>query len=333
MRYVALTRAKTHQVLQDATAKAVVEELSPDDWKALGAWTGGGQRQAPVPELGGTIAGLENRHPWVESHSGLWRRAIRDDVEVPTVWDGPWVARDDEGPGVELVAPEPLPAGPAFGDLVHDLLEAADYRGWSAQASPELQKATAELVENHCQRHRGDFRGRDLSKPLGTWLAQAMNRPLPLGPSTTPVSFSQLTPQDTRRELEFHLPLAIEGSRDFDWGERRFTVHGGFLTGRIDLLFRWEGRLYLADWKTNRLTPGQEPSELMTGAGYDLQAQWYWEALRRLCRVQRESLIPGGVLFVFLRGDGTLPQGVFLAPEDLNRITTLTSFFGEAAHA
>jgi len=70
----------------------------------------------------------------------------------------------------------------------------------------------------------------------------------------------------------------------------------------------------------------------MGEAGYDLQAQWYWEALNRLARLQNEPLEPGGVLYVFLRGAGDQPAGVFLDPGTLNRSTTLSPFLLEAAH-
>ena len=69
----------------------------------------------------------------------------------------------------------------------------------------------------------------------------------------------------------------------------------------------------------------------MAEAGYDLQAQWYWEALNRLCRLQKEPLEPGGVLYVFLRGAGDRPLGVFLSPANLDRIATLSPFFMEAS--
>jgi ATP-dependent exoDNAse (exonuclease V) beta subunit len=157
-------------------------------------------------------------------------------------------------------------------------------------------------------------------------LGRVLPEPLDLGPGTKPLVLTDLDPSDTRRELEFHLPLAHPSTGSFAWGDRSFVIHPGFLTGRIDLIFRWEGGLYLADWKTNRLAPGQDPRDLMAEAGYDLQAQWYWEALGRLCRTQGEVLVPRGVLYIFLRGPDDRPRGVFLSPEDLDRRTTLRRF-------
>ncbi len=322
LRYVALTRARAHQVLcvPDSGIEVPLREQETRRWS-------GATESLPVATLGPALTGLADRHPWVESHSGLWRRATRDDERPTTVWDRPRV-RDDETSLAEPSAADTLPAGPAFGDLVHDILEAADFRGWAAGAPEEARRATAQVVEEHCLARRGLFQGRDLSRPLGDWLGRVLATPLSLG--TGQVTFTGLAPEDTRRELEFHLPLAHRGTRSFRWGEKEFTVHQGYLTGRIDLVFRVEDRLYLADWKTNRLAPGQTPRDLMAEAGYDLQAQWYWEALRRLAVLQGETLEPAGVLYVFLRGAGDRAQGVFLGPGDLAK-DTLTPFLGEVA--
>jgi len=337
LRYVALTRARTHQVFADAQVPGAraVPEIGFEAWRALGSWKGSEAALAPSLELAPGVEGLEARHPWVESHSGLWRRATRDEAPAPTVWDRPRSHRDDEAgaEGVPAAGPlaDELPAGPAFGDLVHDILEGADYRGWAPGAPEALTRPLRAGIEELCRRQRAAFQNRDLSRPLGQWLGRVLAQPLDLGPGTKPLTFTDLAPEDSRRELEFHLPLAHRQTGRFDWGGRTFTVHPGYLTGRIDLLFRWEGRLWLADWKTNRLAPGQEPAEVMAEAGYDLQAQWYWEALKRLCALQGEALTPGGVLYVFLRGAGDRSRGVFLSPSDLDGRTTLTPFLKELA--
>lgn len=328
LRYVALTRARTHQVFLDPGHPQAIPVPEGTDEPVRG---GVAPWEAPpaVPDLAPALAGLETRHPWVESHSGLWRRATREESAERTVWDRPAVRREDEGPS----GPEPsdsLPAGPLFGDLVHDLLEAVDFRAWAPGASRESREAADAIVEELCQRSRAALGGRDLSRPLSAWIGETLNHRFSLGEGTPPLVFSALGPEETRRELEFHLPLAPGAPETFDWGGRIFAVHPGYLTGRIDLLFRWEGKLYLADWKTNRLAPDQNPAVVMTEAGYDLQAQWYWEALNRLSALQREPLLPGGVLYVFLRGAGDGPRGVFLSPGTLDSNQTLSPFLWEA---
>jgi exodeoxyribonuclease V beta subunit len=338
LRYVALTRARTFQVFQvwdnGLPAGALpVPVLSPADWRGLGSWSGSAGTRPPVPDLAPAVPGLETRHPWVESHSGLWRRAVSSEPAERTVWDRP-PARDDEGTDAgEPSLADALPAGPAFGDLVHDILEVLDYRAFAPGAPDHRRREAAQAIEAQAQGRRTLFQGKDLSRPLGSWLGRVLPEPLDLGPGTRPLVLTDLAPADTRRELEFHLPLAHRKTGSFAWGDRTLTVHPGFLTGRIDLIFRWEGRLYLADWKTNRLAPGQDPADLMAEAGYDLQAQWYWEALGRLCRVQGEPLVPGGVVYVFLRGPDDRPRGVFLSPGDLDRRTTLKPFLEETPYA
>jgi len=334
LQYVALTRARAYQVIVDNETAGVpaVPVLPPEGWAQLPSWEAPTGVQNAVPPLGDAVEGLEGRHPWVESHSGLWRRATRDEAGSHTVWDRPRVRRDDETEDPELTSwADTLPAGPAFGDLIHDVLEQADWRAWAPGASPEDRATLNRLVEDHCQRQRASFQGKDWSRAVGAWLGRVLNQPLALG-TAPPVTFTTLGPQDTRRELEFHLPLAHRETGTFAWGGRELVIHPGFLTGRIDLLFRWDGKLYLADWKTNRLGPAPDLKAVMADAGYDLQAQWYWEALRRLCRLQGEGLEPGGVLYVFLRGTGDRPLGVFLDPEHLDAQTALSALLPEVHH-
>jgi len=331
LKYVALTRARTHQVFLDATwpgALPVPDEpfsaRSPAPIVALTPW---------VPELAPPLLGLETRHPWVESHSGLWRRATREESGSKTVWDSPLVNREEEGLGdAEPDLSDALPAGPVFGDLVHDLLEVVDFRAWDPGAPTPLKDIAGSQVGDLCLRNRGAFQGRDLSRTLWPWIGRTLNHEFALDEGTVPLRFSALCPEQTRKEMEFHLPLAPGAPVSFSWGDRFFSVHPGYLTGRIDLLFQWHGKLYLADWKTNRMVPGQDPSEVMEEAGYDLQAQWYWEALKRLAALQKEALLPGGVLYVFLRGAGNQPQGVFLSPGRLDQNRTLSPFLLEAPH-
>jgi exodeoxyribonuclease V beta subunit len=327
LRYVAWTRASTHQIMIAPGPGGQPLPAPPD---SIRLWSPPPDTRPAVPDMGPPIDGLERRHPWVESHSGLWRRATRDEAETRVEWDRSRGQRDTETASAPEALAGTLPAGPVFGDLVHDILEAADFRGWAPGAASERREQTAALVAEHCVRHRAAFEGKDLTAALDRWLARVLPVPLGLGPETDPVDLTALAPEDTRRELEFHLPLALDAVQTFDWGGRIFTVHPGYLTGRIDLLFRWQGKLYLADWKTNRLADGQEPGDLMAEAGYDLQAQWYWEALGRLCRLQNEPLEPGGVLYVFLRGTDDKPRGVFHGPAELNAQTALSPFLKEA---
>ena len=93
----------------------------------------------------------------------------------------------------------------------------------------------------------------------------------------------------------------------------------GILTGQVDLVFRAGGRLYLADYKTNRISPpGQRHSRpmhysrpwlawAMAGHGYHLQALIYTVALHRLLADRLGANYDydrhfGGHLYLFVRG-------------------------------
>jgi exodeoxyribonuclease V beta subunit len=81
-----------------------------------------------------------------------------------------------------------------------------------------------------------------------------------------------------------------------------------YLRGYIDLLFEWEGRWYVADYKSNSLPAYDEATiaEAVQREHYLLQALLYTAATHRYLK-QRVSGYDaetqwGGVLFVFLRG-------------------------------
>jgi len=81
-----------------------------------------------------------------------------------------------------------------------------------------------------------------------------------------------------------------------------------FLRGYIDLMFEWQGRWYVADYKSNTLpTYGPEAiSEAVQRTHYLLQAQLYTAAAHRYLKQRVPDYDPetqwGGALFLFLRG-------------------------------
>ena len=62
-------------------------------------------------------------------------------------------------------------------------------------------------------------------------------------------------------EMKFYFPLpdsrmpfTLLGTEDSQVsGTERLEGKSGFLNGSIDLVFEWEGRVYLLDWKSNLL--------------------------------------------------------------------------------
>jgi len=174
------------------------------------------------------------------------------------------------------------PAGGArLGTLVHALLEAVpleSLRGRSLEAWRE-DPATVPLL--------APFRRED-RETVAAWAHAALAGSLPL-----PGGGAAVVAEAPRvlRELDFLTPYP--GGQDL-------------LNGSIDLLFQWEGKAYLADWKTNRL-PSYGPEALAAKVKdlYDLQLKAYTVTARRFLGLDsREAWDAGfgGFLYVFLRG-------------------------------
>ncbi|GAA4287918.1 UvrD-helicase domain-containing protein [Georgenia daeguensis] len=216
---------------------------------------------------------------------------IQDEAEVAV---GGRLADGAAGPDARLL-PSPmadLPAGAAFGTLVHEILEQVD------TTAPDL---AAELLERCREAGTARVPGVDpeaLAEALGHVLAT------PLGPLARGAMLADFTPADRLPELEFELPLAGGDHPDGPastladlaallrrhlgpddvfapyadhldgLGEARLL---GYLTGSIDAVLRTRGapagpaaavpggtadadpRYLVVDYKTNRLGTFDEP--------------------------------------------------------------------------
>ena len=125
---------------------------------------------------------------------------------------------------------------------------------------------------------------------LASLLFQASRISLPLhGPDRT-ISLESIPRMDMRAECGF---------LDAMTGER-------FARGVIDLIFVWNGKVYIIDWKTHACSD-QSPEEIVDQA-YGLQRQMYQEAVTKAFLGSYEY---GGCFFVFVR---QLPHGIVKEP-------------------
>ena len=85
-----------------------------------------------------------------------------------------------------------------------------------------------------------------------------------------------------------------------------YKARRGYLQGLIDLVFAYKGKIYLLDWKSDRLQAFDESSlDAYVEANYSLQARVYALAVVRLLGIRSEEeyeALFGGVLYLFLRG-------------------------------
>ncbi len=228
-----------------------------------------------------------------------------------------------------------FPAGAGPGTMIHHVFEHLDF-------SDRSPAALSACVREALARFGMPM---SLAASLVTGLRAALDTPLggPLGK----FSLAALDRRDRIDELEFTLPVALGGAQRLSPGRLAdaFARHAelpsvrdyaarvrslgfrelaGHLRGFIDLVFRHDGRFYLADYKSNHLGPSFDDyapailDPVMPQNDYTLQYHLYSLALHRFLstRVPGYSYAEhfGGVYYLFVRGmqpQGTSGQGVF----------------------
>ncbi len=117
-----------------------------------------------------------------------------------------------------------------------------------------------------------------------------------------------------RREMSFIYPiperyhklLAADQNESVEKPPLPFRVLRGYLQGLIDLVFEYDRKIYLLDWKSDQLTAYDRASlNIHVESNYSLQAKVYSLAIIRLLGINNchdYDARFGGVLYLFLRG-------------------------------
>ncbi len=310
--------------------RVVVEALQP------------GERKGPPPEEG-EAPPLEGRsaervlEAWgrISSFSGLVAGEGLSFQAGPDLPGNEPGEGETPGPALWASPPEPVtlhhfPAGAEAGNLFHRILEKVDFRdreGWEEAVARTLGEQGF---------------GPEWKEKVLQALGEIVETPLFAGGPAL-----EAIPRERRlSEMEFLFPcgrgeervtaarlsraFAGEGGRALPEGYAEriagldFGPLRGFLRGFVDLVFQWEGKWWLADYKTNHLgpSPGDYGPESLASAmeehHYFLQYHIYTAALhlyleRRLDEYDYERDF-GGVFYLFLRGMGGKeagPRGIF----------------------
>lgn len=189
---------------------------------------------------------------------------------------------------VESMNAHTLPAGNETGILLHKLLENLTFsRVKEFESSDDLIPWMRHYIQN------SPFERWE--KVIAHMIYTTLTTPLPH--STPSFCLADLSPRKIYRETEF-----LYSASDSE-----------MFKGVIDLLFEYEGKYYLLDWKSNWLGPSQEyysqdgMSQAMRVHQYGLQAKIYVEALQRYLKIFHQGPFEdmfGGVYYIFLRGVG-----------------------------
>ncbi|MBA5237790.1 exodeoxyribonuclease V subunit beta [Pectobacterium aroidearum] len=248
------------------------------------------------------------RDGWrVTSYSGLQQHGTAGAQDLVPRLDIEAIGERQETDEAQLT-PHTFPRGASPGTFLHSLFETLDFTqpvddAWLAE---QLQ---LQGFEAHWQ------------PVLKAWMDTLLQTPL----NEQGITLSALDNADKQAELQFYIPIEapIQAAqldrlaKHHDPLSARcpalsFQQVKGMLKGFIDLVFRWEGRYYLLDYKSNWLGPDASAytqtamMQSMAEHRYDLQYQLYTLALHRYLRhriadydYERHF---GGVFYLFLRG-------------------------------
>ncbi len=306
--------------------------------------------QTAVIPLANTVSRPVASNWWVTSYSALSRHSH-------TTHSQPVIGADNTGydasleiPGfdMEMLAEQSeeqtqtwdifnFPRGATAGTLLHTLFEQIDF-------SDLNEAALIELIDQLLEREGYEPEWREVLLLL---VNQVLDCPLQDG-----FCLRQLKSDQKLVEMEFFIPIASLNCRDLNAlmkqydplsqqaGELDFKALEGMLKGFIDLVFTYQGKYYVLDYKSNHLGDAQTDyhceaiETVMIDHRYELQYQLYSLALHRFL----QNRIPdydyaqhfGGVYYLFLRGmqpDTGDEYGVYYTRPDAEFIRELDQLF------
>jgi len=208
-----------------------------------------------------------------------------------------------------------FPRGVRAGTCLHEILQSVDFSNPGANA--------ATIIEDKLRDH--DLFSTEHANTTAGMLRNLVSTPL--AATQKDFTLSRVSRLERLNELEFYFPvnkvaypklfdyianLSIRGMPPIQSGRPTPDLMSGFLKGFIDVVFRLDGKFYIADWKSNWLGNRVEDygAEAMRAEmdrhQYFLQYHLYTVALHKYLTLR----LPGydfakhfgGVFYVFLRG-------------------------------
>lgn len=304
-------------------APAAVPLLSEED-------TEGGVRPG-ADESGPPFAGVLPEGLGDDEEDSLSEEPFREDA--PRAGDVQDLTGGEDGVPPPAGAAEPtlldFPRGRVAGLCLHEVFERVDF-----------QDPGPDCVTEALERHGFDT---GWSDAVCRGVRDVLNTSVGDG-----FTLASLLPEDRLHEMEFTFPAARVTAHGLAEAIPRhrnvlrhldFRAHRGFLRGFIDLVFRHDGRYWLADWKGSWLGPSPADYDAtsmtreMDREVYVLQYHLYTVALHR----HLTARLPGydydrdfgGAYYFFIRGmrPGT-PYGVLFDRPERTTVEALESALG-----
>ncbi|MGQ4277151.1 exodeoxyribonuclease V subunit beta [Pseudidiomarina sp. E22-M8] len=275
---------------------------------------------------------------------------------------GEWIASDDADGGNLLEAlhedqaevveqPEAatihsFPRGATPGTFLHGLLEDAGNDGFATVAA-ELDKLDAWIAQRTISAPWNEHQ-----RTLQQWLFDYLHTSFELA-NTESCRLVDLT--DYQAEPEFWFPAHHVDAEQLDQLVRNHVLpeHGrprvlattlnGMLKGFIDLVFEWQGKYYVADYKSNYLGANdgaylpEKMRDKILESRYDMQFVIYTLALHKLLKSRlgnyHYDTHVGGAVYLFLRGHKAASGGAFFHRPSRQLIEQLEQLFDQAEAA
>ncbi len=261
------------------------------------------------------------------------------------------VPEDDVETTVKPDAPAFDPArlrGPDVGTFLHEIMEKADFL---------TEEGRADLIERMIRKYASIFpeENRDDWEAVWRTYIETMMRAVLSAPLTKGLTLSEISREKRASEWPFTMSTGTGGCPDttalarllarwpkYDVGRLDPVRLQGYLTGTADLLFEWNDRFYLVDWKSNVAGNGHPEDytekamdAVMREHGYRLQYLIYLTAFCRFLAQRFGETFEaaydrvGGAFYVFLRGagEGSPTQGIVRDRPPVELLSALNDFF------
>ena len=220
-----------------------------------------------------------------------------------------------------------LKKGAFTGNLLHYIFERIDFKN---------DEKWEQIVKSALKR-LGTIDDAEFSSKLVDMLREVMHVSLFDGEKT--FTLSQIGSSNKMTEMEFDFLLHPFNSQKLAALSSEGTVFSvkpsdeleGIMNGKVDLIFRFEEKFYILDWKSNHL--GNDLNcygevglaAAMEENNYHLQYHIYTDALDRYLKLRLPGydydLHFGGVFYLFLRGiRKKASSGIFFRKPDKNLI-------------
>ncbi|NDU86285.1 MAG: ATP-binding domain-containing protein, partial [Ferrovum sp.] len=285
---------------------------------------------APLRELPDYTASFE-RDWTISSFSAL----VRDIPRQNTSRDEAFFPSFTPEPTLQSAARHLFPRGSYAGKFLHDQLHWLAEQGFALRTNPLLPAR----LQQRCERQGwGQW-----ATVVETWLKEIVTTSLPpLG-----ASLEQLT--QFLPEMEFWFPVHAVDCTALDRLCQTWILPSlprppltprtlkGLIMGFADLVFEWQGKLWVLDYKSNYLGKVDEDysqealEKTLVAHRYELQGALYLTALSRLAARRHSPPLPlGGSIHLFLRGIQSSTGGCIVLPAEPTWLVQMEAALGLA---